>query len=39
MYWYCDGPEYLKSNYDYAIKCDGDMLCNSHFLIDNIAFV
>ena len=31
MYWYCDGPEYLKSNYDYAIKCDGDILCNSHF--------
>ncbi len=31
MYWYCDAPEYLKSNYDYAIKCDGDMLCNSHF--------
>ncbi len=31
MYWYCDAPEYLKSNYDYAIKCDGDMMCNSHF--------
>jgi hypothetical protein len=36
MYWYCDGPEYLKSNYDYAIKCDGDMLCNSHFELSEL---
>lgn len=31
MYWYCDAPDYLKDSYKYAIKCDGDMLCNSHF--------
>jgi len=31
MYWYCDAPEYLKNLYQFAIKCDGDMLCNSHF--------
>ena len=33
MYWYCDAPEYLKESYDYAIKCDGDMMCNSHFAL------
>lgn len=31
MYWYCDAPQYLESLYDFAIKCDGDMLCNSKF--------
>lgn len=31
MYWYCDAPEYLKESYDYAIKCDGDMMCNCYF--------
>ncbi len=31
MYWYCDAPEYLEGLYDFAIKCDGDMLCNTKF--------
>ena len=28
-YWYCEAPKYF--DYDFAIKCDGDMLCNSKF--------
>jgi hypothetical protein len=30
-YWYCEAPLYLYEEYDYAIKCDGDMLCNNKF--------
>ena len=29
MYWYCEAPKYL--DYEFAIKCDGDMLCNCKF--------
>jgi hypothetical protein len=31
VYWYCDAPDYFYGKYDYAIKCDGDMLCVSDF--------
>jgi hypothetical protein len=30
-YWYCEAPRYLIDNYNFAIKCDGDMLCNNKF--------
>lgn len=30
-YWYCEAPEYFKDVYDFVLKCDGDMMCNSHF--------
>ena len=30
-YWYCEGPTYFQGIYDYAIKCDGDMLCVQRF--------
>lgn len=30
-YWYCEAPAYFKGTYDYAIKCDGDMLCINSF--------
>jgi hypothetical protein len=33
-YWYCEAPKYL--NYDFAIKCDGDMLCVSKFDLDSL---
>jgi hypothetical protein len=36
MYWYCDAPGYLKNLYEFAIKCDGDMLCNSHFELSEL---
>ena len=36
MYWYCDAPEYLREYYDYAIKCDGDMMCNSFFNLSEL---
>ena len=36
MYWYCDGPGYFNNVYDFAIKCDGDMLCNSKFDLTNL---
>jgi len=31
VYWYCDAPDYFYDKYDYAIKCDGDMLCVDSF--------
>ena len=36
MYWYCDAPEYLTNSYEFAIKCDGDMLCNSKFDLNEL---
>jgi lipopolysaccharide biosynthesis glycosyltransferase len=30
-YWYCEAPMNLIKDYDFAIKCDGDMLCNKKF--------
>jgi len=35
-YWYCEAPLYLYENYDYAIKCDGDMLCNNEFNLEEL---
>lgn len=30
-YWYCEAPDYFYGIYDYAIKCDGDMMCTNRF--------
>jgi len=30
-YWYCEAPISLIEDYNFAIKCDGDMLCNQKF--------
>lgn len=30
-YWYCEAPKYLHTEYQHAIKCDGDMMCSKHF--------
>ena len=30
-YWYAEAPRCLIGEYDYLIKCDGDMLCNKRF--------
>jgi hypothetical protein len=30
-YWYAEAPTYLCEQYDYAIKCDGDMMCYNKF--------
>jgi hypothetical protein len=30
-FWYCEAPSYFNGIYDYAIKCDGDMLCTQKF--------
>lgn len=30
-YWYCEASDYFKGTYDYAIKCDGDMMCINEF--------
>lgn len=31
MYWYVEAPEHLVNDYDFLIKCDGDMFCNKNF--------
>lgn len=30
-FWYCEAPSYFYGTYDYAIKCDGDILCAQKF--------
>lgn len=35
-YWYCEAPKYLHTEYDYAIKCDGDMFCAKHFDLESL---
>lgn len=30
-YWYCEAPLHLYEEYDFAIKCDGDMMCLKEF--------
>jgi hypothetical protein len=36
MYWYCDAPRNFINQYDFAIKCDGDILCNSKFSLSEL---
>jgi hypothetical protein len=37
VYWYCEAPRKLEA-YDYLIKCDGDMMCNKHFSLNELEF-
>lgn len=35
VFWYCEAPFYLKE-YDFLLKCDGDMLCNKYFSLEEL---
>jgi len=35
-YWYCEAPDYFNGTYEFAIKCDGDMMCVQKFDLSSL---